>query len=92
MAQESKIWNKIKNKPNRNDIRMFEVDKLLLFLGFENNTQSGSHRKYYNKEIEEIFIIPCRNDTDCPKGIYIKKIFDIVIENDLSCILEKKGD
>lgn len=83
MAKYDKIWAKISDKPYRSDIRMFELDLLLVNVGFEQRSQNGSHRCYLLPDDGSVLTIPCRNDTDCPKPAYIKMVYEKISELDI---------
>lgn len=80
MAKFHKIWSKIKDKPYRSDIRMAELDLLLVNVGFQLRSQNGSHRCYLFPENGIVLTIPCRNDTDCLKPAYIKMVYEKIEE------------
>lgn len=58
-----------------------QIEKLLLYLGFEMIFAKGSHRKFKHPAMKEGLIIPVHNN-DC-KNYYKKVIAEIIIENKL---------
>lgn len=55
MAKEHKIWNKIKSKPYRADIKSSDLDYFLRKIGYKKVRQQGSHAIYKHPD-DEFFI------------------------------------
>ena len=61
---------------NPASLRYFQIERLLLNLGFEQIQAKGSHVKFKHHDLRDIINIPVHND-DC-KAIYKFKIAKII--------------
>jgi len=80
MTSYDKLLDKFLNHPP--SLKYIEIEKLLLYLGFEKISAKGSHAKFKHQKVKFDLIIPIHNN-DCKKfyKIYaaklIKKLYDL---------------
>lgn len=61
-----KVYNDVMSGKSDNSIHFADFQNLIVDLGFEYIRQNGSHRQYYNREINERMTI--QNDKSKAKG------------------------
>lgn len=84
VASLFKIWAKISMKPFSSGIRMSDLDKLLTKVGFELKRTTGSHRHYLHPDYaDSLLTIPCRNETDFVKPVYVKNTYEYIMKYNL---------
>lgn len=83
MASVEKIFGKMSDKPYRSDIMMSELHKVLLHYGFELSRNGSSHRHYKHKSLSQLITIPAHRDSDKVLPVYVKMVFNIIVENNL---------
>lgn len=83
MSALEKIWAKIKDRPYRSDITMNELHSFMLNVGFVLASQSSSHRKYKHEQAGCDIVIPCHDPRREVLPVYVKKVYELVVDNNL---------
>lgn len=80
MAQADKIIEKIKAKPTPSNIKWDELVAALKHLGYEVITNSGSRRKFYNTEKNNMISLHRPHPGNEVKPCYIKEVRETLEE------------
>jgi predicted RNA binding protein YcfA (HicA-like mRNA interferase family) len=74
MAQAEKIIEKIKAKPAPNNIKWDELVVALKHLGYKEITNSGSRRKFFNVEMNNLISLHRPHPGNEVKPCFIKQV------------------
>ena len=80
MAQADKIIEKIKAKPTPSNIKWDEVAAALKHLGYKEITNSGSRRKFFNAEKNNMISLHRTHPGNEVKPCYIKDVRETLEE------------
>ena len=83
MANATKLWEKLSYRPYRSDIRLKELECVLNKVGFTKVRQTGSHRHYKNVDFSFTLTIPAHSDSDVILPIYVKLVYDWIVDHNL---------
>jgi predicted RNA binding protein YcfA (HicA-like mRNA interferase family) len=79
MSRKEKLFNRLMNR--RGSLSVGEVVCLLNYSGFTLMSVRGSHHKFFNSDLEILFVLPV-HDGRC-KRVYIDSLYKIFIKNNL---------
>lgn len=86
MSQIEKLIEKMQNYRSGNPIEFSEIEKYLIYYGFEEKNQSGtSHIIFTHKYLNRPFPIPKHGNK--VKAVYVKKAVELV-----EWVKEKEGE
>ena len=74
MAQADKTIEKIKAKPTSSNIKWYELVVALKHLGYKEITNSGSRRKFFNVEMNNLISLHRPHPGNEVKPCYIKQV------------------
>ena len=78
---DTKIYNAVKSGQADNSINFLDFQNLIVDLGFVFMRQSGSHKVYYNKSINELVNI--QKTGSKAKGYQVKQLRNIILRHGL---------